>query len=171
MMKNPAFLTALLLASSLAVTPVLAASDPAHDGHGATDLVLSLDDGREWETDPPLRAAMETLRNAVAAVAEDHHDDTMTTAEYGALAAAVESQVDYMVLNCELPPEADAQLHVLLGRVLEGVEQPRRRTRNRRCGGRGGSRSLRRAFRPRRLGTADALSFSCVQRGTARSGQ
>jgi len=125
MLKTSASLTVLLLAASLAGTPALAASDHAYDGHGAADLVLSLDDGQKWETDAPLRAAMETIRDALAAVADDVHDDTMTSAEYGALAAAVESQVDYMVVNCELPPDADAQLHVLLEQVLEGAEQLR----------------------------------------------
>ncbi|HRO00104.1 MAG TPA: hypothetical protein PLX43_01130 [Nitrobacter sp.] len=120
MLKTSASLTALLLAAMLAGTPALAATETAHDGHGAADLVLSLDDGQKWQTDAPLRAAMETIRNAVAPVAAG---DAASSAEYGALAAAVQSQVDYMIENCELPPEADAQLHVLLGQVIEGAEQ------------------------------------------------
>lgn len=122
MLKTSASLTALLLAATLAATPAFAASENAHDGHGAADLVLSLDDGQKWQTDAPLRAAMETIRNAMAPVADD---DAASSAEYGALAAAVDSQVDYMIENCALPPEADAQLHVLLGQVIEGAEQLR----------------------------------------------
>ena len=101
-------------------TPALAVTEDAHDAHGAAGLELSLDDGQKWQTDPPLRAAMETIRNAAAPVADD---DAASSAEYGALSAAVQSQVDYMIENCELPPDADAQLHVLLGQVIEGAEQ------------------------------------------------
>ena len=125
MLKTSASLAALLLAAALAVTPAMAASDHAHDANGAADLVLSLDDGEKWQTDAPLRAAMDTIRGAVAAVAEDAHAGSLTAAEYGALAAAVDSQVEYMVVNCQLPPDADEQLHVLLGEVLGGVEQLR----------------------------------------------
>lgn len=125
MPKTSASLIALVLAATLASTPALAASDHGHDAHGTGDLVLSLDDGQKWETDPPLRAAMETIRNAMAAVTDDAHAGAMGAAEYGALAAAVDSQVEYMVANCDLPPDADAQLHVLLGEVLGGVEQLR----------------------------------------------
>jgi hypothetical protein len=125
MLKTSASVTALLLAATLATTPALAANDHAHDDHGAAGLVLSLDEGEKWETDAPLRAAMETVRDAVAAVADDVHAGGMTSAEYGALAAVVDSQVEYMVANCELPPDADAQLHVLLGEFLGAAEQLR----------------------------------------------
>jgi len=128
MLKTSASLAALLLAASLAAAPAMAASDhahDAHDAHGDADLVLSLDNGEKWQTDAPLRAAMDTIRGAVAAVAEDAHAGSLTAAEYGALAAAVDSQVEYMVVNCELPADADEQLHVLLGDVLGGVEQLR----------------------------------------------
>ncbi|WP_299362661.1 hypothetical protein [uncultured Paracoccus sp.] len=120
MLKTTASLTALLLAATLSATPAVAASEQAHDGHDEAAQMLSLDDGQKWQTDAPLRAAMETIRNAAAPMVADNGT---SPAEYGALAAAVESQVDYMIANCELPPDADAQLHVLLGQVIEGAEQ------------------------------------------------
>ena len=36
-----------------------------------------------------------------------------------------QEQVDFVVANCKLPEEADAQLHVVLAEILEGVDTMR----------------------------------------------
>ena len=46
-------------------------------------------------------------------------------AEYAALADRVESQVNGVVRNCRLPPEADAQLHLVISDILDGAEMMR----------------------------------------------
>jgi hypothetical protein len=39
-----------------------------------------------------------------------------------ALAGEVEGQVSYIVQNCKLKREVDAQLHVLIGEMMQGVD-------------------------------------------------
>lgn len=45
----------------------------------------------------------------------------MRAADATALADQVENDVRYMIENCELEPEADAALHVLIGRMIEAA--------------------------------------------------
>jgi hypothetical protein len=42
-----------------------------------------------------------------------------------ALAGEVEVQVSYIVQNCKLKREVDAQLHVLIGEMMQGVDNMR----------------------------------------------
>lgn len=91
-----------------------------HDGHGAQ--TLQLDEGKRWATDAPLRQAMgkvnESMRQALPAI----HEDRLPEAEYAQLAEQVRAQVAYMVENCNLPADADAQLHLIIARMLAGAE-------------------------------------------------
>jgi hypothetical protein len=59
-----------------------------------------------------------------AAFEADHpaiHAGTETNERYAALAAQIESQVNSIVANCKLPPEADANLHYVIADLLQGV--------------------------------------------------
>ena len=38
------------------------------------------------------------------------------------MADRLHEQVDYVTANCKLPEEADAQLHIVLAEVLEGMD-------------------------------------------------
>ncbi|HEY1042857.1 MAG TPA: hypothetical protein VGE60_03255 [Telluria sp.] len=86
----------------------------SHDHHAEHAVKeIELDHGRRWATDAPLRAGMERIRAAVATATAQGLDD----AKAQALVAAVEDGIAFMVRNCRLKPEADANLHVLLGRL------------------------------------------------------
>lgn len=93
-----------------------------HEGHTASDAQLSLNDGQKWKTDAPLRAGMEALRDDVAAAVKPIHAKTYTPAQYTALAGKIEKQLVSIMAQCKLPPDADAQLHVLLVEFFGGVE-------------------------------------------------
>ncbi|WP_146208980.1 hypothetical protein [Azospirillum sp. TSO22-1] len=85
-------------------------------------MTLTLDHGRKWPTDESLRTGMSGIRTAMAAALEPIHKNTLPAARYGELAAAIETQVERIVKNCKLPDAADAQLHIVLAQIHEGVE-------------------------------------------------
>lgn len=107
----------------LSTAPAFAAEPAAHghDGAGAPAR-LSLDAGKKWASDAPLRKAMTNVRNAMDESLDAIHGDKLSAAGYGALAGKIKGEVAYMVSNCKLEPKADAQLHTIIAAMLEGVE-------------------------------------------------
>lgn len=99
----------------------LAATGADHD-HGEAHHELQFNAGQKWATDAPLRKAMsemnETLRRFLPAV----HQNTLDHASYGKLSEQVNANVAYIVENCSLPPDADAQLHVIIATMLTSAE-------------------------------------------------
>lgn len=121
-MRSTNRFTAALLVSALALGatgPTLAAAGHSHD---AGAMTLTLDHGKKWPTDESLRKGMSGIRAAMAAALEPIHKDTLPAARYGELAVAVEAQVERIVKDCKLPDAADAQLHIVLAQIQEGVE-------------------------------------------------
>ena len=116
---------ALGVALALAGAEAVAAGGHSHDGHAADAIELKLNDGKKWQTDAPLQKGMEEIRRALAASIDKIHHDKASRAEYVALADSIERQVDYITHNCKLPEDADAELHVVIGQVLDGVETMR----------------------------------------------
>jgi hypothetical protein len=101
-------------------------SDPAHEQHrhgGAAALVtkLELQDGKRWPTDSALRTGMAAIRAAFDADHPAIHEGRETDAQYTALASRIEREVNTIVAQCKLPPAADAQLHYVVGDLLQGV--------------------------------------------------
>ena len=114
----PAILAAGLF---LAPFPGGAADDHSHDGHGSAVSELRLDDGRKWRGDEPMERGMAGIRRALESRLHAAHEDRLAPADYTALATALQERIDYMVANCRLPPDADEQLHIVLGEILEGI--------------------------------------------------
>lgn len=81
----------------------------AHSHDDTKSIELKLNGGERWSTDAALRTGMERIR---AAVASDHGPLTAEAAQ--ATASELDASVVYLIQNCELEPEADANLHVLL---------------------------------------------------------
>lgn len=92
-----------------------------HDDHGDA-ATLKLDHGRKWQTDAPLRKGMEGIREDLAAVLPAIRKGTLPAKQYDLLASKINGHVGYVVKNCKLAPEADAQLHIVLGQIAQGVE-------------------------------------------------
>ena len=107
----------------LAAAPVFAAEPVGHGhDHAGAPAKLSLDAGKKWASDEPLRKAMTNIRNAMDESLHAIHEGKLPAAKYGALAAKVNGEVGYMVSNCKLEPKADAQLHLIIAEILEGAE-------------------------------------------------
>ena len=116
--RSPVLWLALLgLASPLATMP--AAAQHQHEAGAHT---LKLDDGKRWQTDAPLRHGMTAIRDAVSADHPAIHANKQTAGQYKALAGKIDGQIAYIVQNCRLAPEADAQLHVILTDLIDGSD-------------------------------------------------
>lgn len=110
-----AALTAALGGTALAQTA-------GHDHDGATPQALSLNDGRKWPTDAPLRAGMKNIRNLVAPELDAAHAGTLDAAHYQQLASRIETEVGGIVANCKLEPKADAMLHLVIADIGQGTD-------------------------------------------------
>lgn len=117
--------TAGLVATVLAMSGAAAIARQDHEhqhGSGAPAVAnLELDAGRKWATDASLRAGMADIRAAFDADHPAIHAGQQTDAQYDALAGRIEAQVNTIVANCRLPPEADANLHYLIADLSQGV--------------------------------------------------
>jgi hypothetical protein len=113
--------TALLLALALSSPLAVMAAD-AHDHGTSAPHKLELNAGKKWGTDPALRQAMSGIQKSVAQTLPAAHSGKATPAQYDAFGKEVSAQVAYMVENCKLDPKADAQLHLIVADIMEGVE-------------------------------------------------
>ncbi|NUP86765.1 MAG: hypothetical protein HUU30_13585 [Burkholderiaceae bacterium] len=108
----PAAAIAMALSAPVtAAAPVAAAQTATHEHAAATPHKLTLNQGRKWTTDEPLRAGMGRIRSLVEPQLAAAHADKLTPAQYRELATQVETEVGAIVANCKLEPEADAMLH------------------------------------------------------------
>jgi hypothetical protein len=112
---------ALALGLALSVQ-AFAATEHPHASHGAAGLELTLNNGQKWPTDEALRRGMGEMRNAMEKSLVRIHDGPFTVGDYVALADRLQQQVDYVTANCKLPEDADAQLHLVLAEILEGMD-------------------------------------------------
>lgn len=118
-------IAAALLALALAAghgNLAYAASSHSHDGSGTAALELTLNNGQKWQTDEPLRDGMGRIRETVETSLALIHGGSYGSGEFSALADSVQSHIDYIAVNCKLPEEADAQLHLALEQMFEGIE-------------------------------------------------
>ena len=114
---------------AVAVAAETNAAHPHEQGHpqhgsGSSALVSRLElnaDGQPWPTDASLRTGMANIRAAFDADHPAIHAGRQTDAQYDALAATIEREVNSIVANCKLAPDADAQLHYVVGDLLQAV--------------------------------------------------
>ena len=119
MMKITTILAALI--AVVAASPLTAAED--HQQHQApAHLQLSLDHGRKWSTDEPLRAGMEKIRSSMARDLEQIHKGQLTADQYRALGTSIQQQVTTIINQCKLDPQADAMLHIVISDLLSGAD-------------------------------------------------
>jgi len=116
-------IASVLFASTGAVQAETVMTDHQH-GHAEKQHAvseLSLDHGKKWQTDAPLRRGMQHINDAVMHAVPAYHDDTLSKSEADELAGQINAQIEYMIANCKLEPAADATLHVLIGKLLTGA--------------------------------------------------
>ena len=72
----------------------------------------------KWPTDEPLRREMTELRGALAYAQKAR----LPSAEYRALGDVLEYRVARIVDECQLPPEADANLHHVVAELVGAAD-------------------------------------------------
>lgn len=125
--RRPSLLVITLATAALGLTNGSVGAQHEHEhGHDhdtATAAItnLKLDGGEKWPTDASLRKGMAEIHAAFEADHPAIHAGRQTDAQYDALAARIEAQVNDIVANCKLPPAADANLHYVIADLLQGV--------------------------------------------------
>lgn len=98
------------------------AAGAAHS-HAADTLEPTLNNGAKWPTDGALRYGMSEIRTLVADALPKVHSGRFLAADYERFAVGVLGQVESITASCKLPQEVDAQLHLVLAKIIEGAEQ------------------------------------------------
>lgn len=127
MKRNRAVLCIAMI--TLAAAMPAAAAVHAHENaaHGATAR-LTLDQGRKWATDEPLRHHMGEIRDALASHSRAILSGALDDAQAHALGAQIEARVASIVADCRLPPGADANLHLVVADLLRAADTLQGRT-------------------------------------------
>ena len=121
-MKSLAIAIALA-ATAFAIAPAPArAADPHHHGHDASAASLKLNNGKKWGTDEALRRGMTAVRQAVHGAPAPLHKGTAKPEAYAEVGNRIEAEVGRIVKECKLPPDADAQLHLVIADVIAGAD-------------------------------------------------
>ncbi|MDQ5878015.1 MAG: hypothetical protein QG638_747 [Pseudomonadota bacterium] len=128
MKQNKLLLLGAICMSIAGASIAAAPAAPAHKHeHGAATptpaATLQLNAGKKWETDVPLRQAMASIRQEMAAALHDIHENRLSAKGYGKLAQKVEAEVGNMIANCKLGTQADEQLHLVINDLLGGAER------------------------------------------------
>ena len=84
---------------------------------GATGFI-----GRYLVKELLARAGMEAVRDELQAHVKAIHAKTFTAEQYAALAGRIEGRLVTIMSECKLPPDVDAQLHVLLVDFFDGAK-------------------------------------------------
>ncbi|MEW5738205.1 MAG: hypothetical protein AB1938_04730 [Myxococcota bacterium] len=112
--------TLLSLLTLLSCSALADGHEHAHEGGSALSK-LTLNAGKRWQTDAQLQKAMAVIRDDVQAAIEPIHAGKFAAKDYEALAGRIEKQVAGVISKCKLPPEVDAQFHLVLADVVSGV--------------------------------------------------
>lgn len=96
--------------------------DHGHAGPGRATDQLTLNKGKKWQTDATLQAAMVAIRNDVQAALPAIHGGTYSAEDYKGLAVRIEKQLAEVISKCKLPPEVDAQFHLVLAELFAGTD-------------------------------------------------
>lgn len=99
-----------------------ALAQAGHDHGDAGAHQLTLNQGKKWATDAPLRKSMTRIRELVAPQIDAAHTGKLDAAKYKALAGQTEQQIGVIVQECKLEPAADEVLHVLIARMGESLD-------------------------------------------------
>ena len=100
---------------------VFAQSAESHDHHhGEAQPAPARPAGTRWQTDAPLRAGMESIKKQLEAALPRAHHGKLSAQEYAALGKAVDADIQKIFAQCKLPPDADAALHAVLVKIIDG---------------------------------------------------
>src|SRR5574340_1118841 len=109
-------LSAVMLALPLTVQ---AAAQDHHDHGTAAPQSIELNAGKKWATDDALRQGMSAIRALADEALPAAHAGKITPAGYDALANDINTQISFIVSSCKLDPKADAQLHIIIAKLVD----------------------------------------------------
>ncbi|MFN4289842.1 MAG: hypothetical protein ACK4E7_03065 [Permianibacter sp.] len=111
------------LASSVSLTSLAAEVTEHHHHDRAPEPPLKLNAGQRWETDVPLREAMMRIRQCTYSTEALQKAQGLGVTQAATLSKTIQDGIAYMVANCHLPQDADATLHMLIGRLASAAER------------------------------------------------
>lgn len=123
-MKSLKYLSASLL-GLFVVLSGQAHAQTGHDAehaHGKNEATLTLDHGKKWASDAPLRQGMDNLRTAFAEQLHAIHKNELSADGYKLLGEKTAQEINNIITQCKLKPEADAVLHVIIADMLVGAD-------------------------------------------------
>jgi hypothetical protein len=121
--ESPLLVSILFLAlTGLITTQPVIASEHKHDHHHAQQTMMKLNQGEKWPIDASLHKGMSNIKASMEANISPIHYKKFTSKQYQTLAGEIKTHLVYLFENCKLPAAADAQLHVLLFKVMQGSE-------------------------------------------------
>lgn len=121
--NSKALLLSFILGSASLSLAGISLAATTHDHAQAEGThALQLNAGERWASDAPLRKAMGTLNESMRQALPAIHENTLADAQYVHLTEQVREEVAYMIENCKLAAEADAQLHLIIGKLLAGAD-------------------------------------------------
>ena len=97
-----------------------AAAEHQHEAHAAT-AASTPEPGKRWATDAPLREGMGRIRTSVDGLGHSAKGH-LSAGQAKDLAAGIEKDVNFLIANCKLEPEADAALHLIIAKLLQGAQ-------------------------------------------------
>ncbi len=123
----------LVFSQFLAAILFLGCSHHSHKGHNDhhdhhhhhSGAQLELNDGKKWETDESLRKGMTEIKKIATENLSKVHKDSADEKAFTEIANKVDGQIQYLIKNCKLPEDADAQLHVLIAQMVGAAHKMR----------------------------------------------
>lgn len=88
------------------------------EGHGGGPTKLALNEGEKWATDTHLRAGMSKIHDRAKPAYAAYQEGDFAAAESKELASLIRAEVNTLIEKCNLAPEADAMLHIVIGEMM-----------------------------------------------------
>ncbi|GLX79578.1 hypothetical protein tinsulaeT_29180 [Thalassotalea insulae] len=121
-MSNKNYISILFSLMALIGNFSLFAEEHQHH-HQQQTAELALNHGEKWSIDESLHIGMTNIKNDISANLALIHQQKFTAKQYQGLALGLEKHLSFLFENCQLAPQADAQLHILLADIMQGVAQ------------------------------------------------
>ncbi len=121
-------MNSLKLAGALLLMSAATTMAQDHDAHAAhqhgnesAQTSTPAVPGKRYATDATLRSGMAKIRQAVANL-EHHEMGHLDVKQVAEIAGGIETQVQDLIANCKLEPEADQALHGIIGALLASAK-------------------------------------------------
>ncbi len=93
-----------------------------HQHHSSEHGKLSLNQGKKWNSDAPLRQSMNTLHAEFQRKIAGKRHQALSNTDFKQLGEITHTEIANIVANCKLTPEADAVLHQIIAEMTQGAD-------------------------------------------------